>query len=145
MECRQYDSEANLLLKFNLSIDNYVDNPKNTFLETYNLQNGGMVLLFKIYVISNFNKPKVEKMKILYVREDGQQTLPPIDLDLKNSYILSKLSYYIFEDDEEFCLKFFIQHRPSLNFDEVNIDVDYRVDCIQKNYFYNLTSGNVKL
>lgn len=145
-DCRQYDSNAKLLFKFNLTINDFVDVPDETFVTTYNLRDGGMILLLTEYNPKNQGIVE-EKLRILHVREDGQYTLPPVNLDLMYKYV-DGISHYFFEDDKEFCLKTLRGHSPylRLKFNEViNSTVKFRIDCITKNYFSpNQTSGNVK-
>lgn len=139
--CRQYDSEGNLLLNFNVTHSDYSGNQSNVLWQPYNLQGGSLIVLIIELSSHDNNQYKVDNLKIVQVRIDGWYTLPleisyeDMNLICKNqdpsSLVSLKPFITVVEDDANLCLKLICSN----NSNESDKYIRYRTDCFPKNYF----------
>lgn len=128
--CRQYDSKDNdkLLMNFNVSFNSRF----HCDLRLYNLKEGGLIMvLVEISRPFRFDE-KVENLKIIRVRADGQQSLVMVIPYDKFNVSWPRYTNFL-ENDQELCFKLRAKRIDRFHY-YINY-VTYRIECIPKKLF----------
>lgn len=127
--CRQYDLNANHLLNFQLNLSDFSEKPQELQLQTYNLRDGGMIV---VMTETNEHDRKIENLKVLRIDQDNRYSLP-LKIPKGEIDFSRHVNFNFMENDMEFCIK--LISKFSLG-DLYQDSVKYRLLCIRKAYFF---------
>lgn len=100
--CKQHDSRDNdkVVMNFELDFNKYINFSKIHFFKTYNMRDGGMMLL----VVEFKNNEVIDNLRIVRVNKDGQPSAP-LDIPFENYGFGNFNEFVAVEDDTSICLK----------------------------------------